>query len=112
MHESGLSSPPETEPRGDLLFPLPPLVWTEEICTRLDGIPLAIELAAARCRSMAPAEIATRLDDRFRFLRGGRGSVERHRTLLAAVEWSHSLLDDDERQLFDRMAVFAVGALI
>jgi len=61
---------------------------------------------------MAAAEIATRLDDRFRFLRGGRGSVERHRTLHAAVEWSHSLLEDDERALFDRMAVFAGGALI
>ena len=61
---------------------------------------------------MAPAEIAERLDDRFRLLRGGRGGAERHRTLLATVEWSYSQLDQDERSLFDRLAVFADGALI
>lgn len=108
----GLFCTRANEARADLQFDDATLASIDEICTRLDGIPLAIELAAARCRSMAPAEIATRLDDRFRFLRGGRGSVERHRTLHAAVEWSHSLLDDDERSLFDRMAVFAGGALI
>ena len=100
------------EARADLVFDDAALAAIDEICTRLDGIPLAIELAAARCRSMAPAEIAARLDDRFRLLRGGRGGAERHRTLLAAVEWSYSLLDDEERALFDRMAVFAGGALI
>lgn len=82
------------------------------ICERLDGIPLAIELAAARCRSMSPPEIADRLADRFRLLRGGRTSGERHRTLQAAVDWSYSLLDDDERELFDTMAVFAGGTLL
>ena len=76
------------EARPDLQFDEPVLAAIAEICVRLDGIPLAIELAAARCRSMAPGEIAARLDDRFRLLRGGRGGVERHRTLLAAVEWS------------------------
>ena len=101
-----------SEARQELRFDDPTLAAINEICERLDGIPLAIELAAARCRSMAPAEIAARLDDRFRLLRGGRGGVERHRTLLAAVEWSYLLLDDDERGLFDRMAVFAGGALI
>ena len=100
------------EARSDLQFDEPTLAAIAEICVRLDGIPLAIELAAARCRSMAPGEIAARLDDRFRLLRGGRGGVERHRTLLAAVEWSYSLLDDEERELFDSMAVFAGGALI
>ncbi len=100
------------EARADLVFDDSALAAIDEICTRLDGIPLAIELAAARCRSMAPAEIAARLDDRFRLLRGGRGGAERHRTLLAAVEWSYSLLEDEERALFDRMAVFAGGALI
>lgn len=100
------------EARPDLVFDDLTLAAIDEVCTRLDGIPLAIELAAARCRSMAPGEIAARLDDRFRLLRGGRGGVERHRTLQAAVEWSYSLLDDDERALFDRMAVFAGGALI
>ena len=58
------------------------------ICSRLDGIPLAIELGAARCRSMTVAEIDRLLDDRFRLLRSGRPSVERHRTLHAAVAWS------------------------
>ncbi len=82
------------------------------MCTRLDGIPLAIELAAARCRSMSPAEIDDRLDDRFRLLRGGRSGAERHRTLRATVEWSYAALDDDEREVFDQMAVFAGGTLI
>jgi predicted ATPase/class 3 adenylate cyclase len=84
----------------------------ERICARLDGIPLAIELAAARCRSMTPAEIDSRLDDRFRLLRGGRDGAERHRTLQAAVAWSCSLLDPDEQTVFDQMAVFAGGTLI
>jgi predicted ATPase len=59
------------------------------ICSRLDGIPLAIELGAVRCRSMTVAEIDGLLDDRFRLLRSGRPSVERHRTLHAAVAWSY-----------------------
>ena len=80
-----------------------------EICTRLDGIPLALELAAARCRSMSPSEISSRLDQRFRLLRSGRSGSERHRTLQAAVAWSYELLDDVERDLFDRMAAFADG---
>ena len=64
-----------------------------EICRRLDGIPLAIELAAARVAAMGPAEIAGHLDERFRLLTGGRrGRVERHQTLRAAIEWSYSLL--------------------
>lgn len=82
------------------------------ICARLDGIPLGIELAAARCRSMTPSEIDARLGDRFRLLRGGRTGAERHRTLQAAVAWSHSLLDEHEREVFDAMAVFAGGALV
>ncbi len=78
-----------------------------QICERLDGIPLAIEFAAARSRSMMPADILARLDERFRLLSGGRrGGRERHQTLLAAVEWSYDLLDGDERELFDRLAVF------
>jgi predicted ATPase len=82
------------------------------VCERLDGIPLAIELAAARCRAMSVAEISQRLGDRFKLLRGGRGNIDRHRTLQAAVAWSHSLLDDEERDVFDRMAVFAGGAAL
>jgi hypothetical protein len=78
-----------------------------EICRRLDGIPLAIELAAARVASMTPSEIAGHLDERFRLLAGGRRrAVERHQTLRAAMEWSYSLMDDRERTVFDRLGVF------
>ena len=77
------------------------------ICRRLDGLPLAIELAAARLRTLPVEEVATRLDDRFRLLTGGsRTALPRHRTLRAAVEWSWSLLDGDERRLVERLAVF------
>ena len=79
-----------------------------EICRRLDGIPLAIELAAARIRSLTPTELLARLDDRFRLLRGGgRGGLERHRTLRTTVAWSYQLLSSDEQLLFDRLSVFA-----
>ena len=79
-----------------------------EICRRLDGIPLAIELAAARVVSMSPVEIRGLLDERFRLLTGGRRSaVERHQTLRATVDWSYSLLGDRERAVFDRLGVFA-----
>jgi predicted ATPase/class 3 adenylate cyclase len=79
-----------------------------EICTRLDGIPLAVELAAARVTSMTPSEIAALLDERFRLLTGGhRRGIERQQTLRATVEWSYSLLGERERLVFDRLAVFA-----
>ena len=78
-----------------------------EICNRLDDIPLAIELAAARVVSMQPTEIAALLDERFRLLSGGRRrGVERHQTLRATVEWSYSLLEENERLVFDRLGVF------
>jgi len=78
-----------------------------EICHRLDDIPLAIELAAARVVSMQPAEIAARLDERFRLLSGGRRrGVERHQTLRATVEWSYSMLEEYERLVFDHLGVF------
>jgi predicted ATPase len=81
-----------------------------EICRRLDGIPLAIELAAARVTAMTPAEIAGLLDERFRLLTGGRRTaVERHQTLRAAVDWSYGLLSPTERVVFDRLAVFSGG---
>jgi len=81
-----------------------------QICRRLDGIPLALELAAARVASMHPADIAARLDERFRLLTGGRRTaVERHHTLRATVDWSYELLDDAQRTVFDRLAVFAGG---
>jgi predicted ATPase len=79
-----------------------------EICRRVDGIPLAIELAAARVASMGPAQIAERLDERFRLLTGSRRrSVERHQTLRSTLEWSYSLLGPRDRAVFDRLGVFA-----
>ncbi|MBI2299202.1 MAG: adenylate/guanylate cyclase domain-containing protein, partial [Armatimonadetes bacterium] len=78
-----------------------------DLCRRLDGVPLSIELAAARVRLMTPEQILARLDDCFRLLAGGsRAAPERHRSLRAAVEWSYGLLDEAERGLFDRLAVF------
>ena len=80
------------------------------ICRRLDGIPLALELAAARVRTVSLARLASGLDDRFRLLTGGaRTATARQRTLLASVEWSHDLLDEEERTLFRRLAVFATS---
>jgi len=81
-----------------------------EICYRLDGIPLALELAAARLRVLTAEQLAARLSDRFRLLASAqRGGLARHQTLLASVEWSHELLSDDERTLFRRLAAFANG---
>jgi predicted ATPase/class 3 adenylate cyclase/tetratricopeptide (TPR) repeat protein len=81
-----------------------------QLCRRLDGIPLAIELAAARIVALSPSELAARLDDRFRVLGGGRrGAVERHQTLRAAVDWSYDLLDETEQRVLERLSVFAGG---
>lgn len=81
-----------------------------EICHRLDGIPLAIELAAARVRAIGIETIAARLNDRFRLLTGGdRSALPRQRTLSALIDWSHELLSEPERVLFRRLAVFAGG---
>ena len=81
----------------------------DEICRRLDGIPLAIELAAARTIAMSPPELRDRLDDRFRLLSGSRRGLERHQTLRQAVQWSYDLLDGEERILLNRCSVFAGG---
>ncbi|MEU5531979.1 BTAD domain-containing putative transcriptional regulator [Streptomyces sp. NPDC020362] len=81
-----------------------------EICRRLDGLPLAIELAAARLRVLTPRQIADRLDDRFRLLRGGSRTVlPRQQTLRAVVDWSWDLLDEEEREVLSRLSVFAGG---
>jgi non-specific serine/threonine protein kinase len=84
-----------------------------QICRRLDGIPLAIELAAARIDTLAAPELAVRLEDRFRLLTGGsRMGVERHQTLRAAVDWSYDALSAPERGLLERMSVFAGGCTL
>ncbi|MGF0172920.1 ATP-binding protein [Streptomyces sp. Marseille-Q5077] len=116
---------------GELLFPLTPLGEDEavellvdraaqpgvvvrddadvrEVCRRLDGIPLAIELAAGRLRMLSPRQVLERLGDRFRLLTGGgRDGLPRHRTLRTAVGWSHELCTPEERLLWARLSVFA-----
>jgi predicted ATPase len=81
----------------------------EDVCRRLDGIPLAIELAASRMASMTAAEVRDRLDDRFKLLVGSRRGLERHQTLRQAVAWSYDLLDDSQKALLERCSVFAGG---
>jgi len=81
-----------------------------EICRRLDGIPLAIELAAAWVATLPPTEIAHQLSNRFALLTGGdRTALPRHQTLGALLDWSYELLSENERMLFRRLAVFAGG---
>ena len=84
-----------------------------QVCRRLDGVPLAIELAAARVAAMNPGELARRLDRRFRLLAGGeRGAIERHQTLRATIDWSYDLLSRAEQRLLDRLWVFAGGCTL
>jgi len=81
-----------------------------EICRRLDGIPLAIELAAARVRVLSPQQIARKLDERFRLLTGGdRSALPRQQTMRASIDWSYDLLSDNERMLFRRLSIFVGG---
>ncbi len=83
-----------------------------DICRRLDGIPLALELAAARIAHLAPREIAGRLSDRFHLLTGGRRGIQRQQTLQAVLDWSHELLGEPERILLRRLAVFVGGCTL
>jgi len=79
-----------------------------ELCRRLDGIPLAVELAAGRLRALSPGELLARFDDRFRLLAGGRrDALPRHQTLRTAIGWSHELCTPEERLLWARLSVFA-----
>ena len=80
-----------------------------EVCRRLDGIPLAIEFAAARVAHLSVQQIALRLEDRFRLLTGARRRIQRQQTLSATLDWSHDLLISDERAVFRRLAAFAGG---
>src|SRR5205807_6996709 len=82
---------------------------TVAICRRLDGIPLAIELAATRIVGLGVAGVAARLDDRFRLLTGGRRTLPRHQTMRATLDWSYELLSESERVVLRRLGVF-VGA--
>ena len=80
------------------------------VCVRLDGIPLALELAAARLGSLSVSEVSSRLDQRFRLLTGGsRTALPRHQTLRALIDWSYDLLSSQERIVLDRLSVFAGG---
>jgi predicted ATPase/class 3 adenylate cyclase len=83
------------------------------VCRRLDGVPLALELAAARVTALHPAQIASRLDERFKLLNAGRrGAVERHQTLRATIDWSYDLLTPAEGMALNRLAVFAGGCTL
>ncbi|MGW5455097.1 BTAD domain-containing putative transcriptional regulator [Nocardia sp. NPDC003979] len=97
--------------RGDLGSDATALATMARVCRALDGIPLAIELAAARLRTMSLEQLAHRLDDRFRLLTGGsRTAIAQHRTLRAVVDWSWELLSDAEKTVLRRLAVFSGGA--
>ena len=96
------------EHRPDLLIDDTSRVTAAQVCTRLDGLPLALELAAAQADALSLTEIASRLEDRFVLLsRGARTAPARQQTLRATVEWSHNLLDEEERTLLRRLSAFA-----
>jgi len=91
---------------------LPPTAEVAELCARLDSLPLAIELAAARARALSPARILERLSQRLDLLRGGRDADPRQQTLRATVDWSYALLTPAEQELFARLSVFAGGCTL
>ena len=82
------------------------------LCRRLDGLPLALELAAARVRALSVAEVLERLDDRFRLLTGGRAALPRQQTLQATLDWSYELLTHQEQTLFERLSIFVGGCTL
>ena len=116
--------------RGEVDFPVPPLAGSEavelfcirsrlvpseeiaELCARLDDLPLAVELAAARTSVLSPAQILERLSQRLDLLRGGRDAEARQQTLRATIEWSYELLTEEEKRLFAGLSVFAGGCTL
>ena len=116
--------------QGEVEYPVPPLAQAEaeelfcarsrlprddevaDLCRRLDDLPLALELAAARTAVLSPAQIRARLSQRLDLFKGGRDADPRQQTLRATIEWSHELLTRPERQLFARLAVFAGGCTL
>ena len=83
-----------------------------ELCARLDSLPLAVELAAARTKALSPAQILERLSHRLDLLKGGRDADPRQQTLRTTIEWSYDLLSDEDKRLFFRMSVFAGGSTL
>ena len=116
--------------QGEVEYPVPPLAEPEavslfcersqlessedirELCLRLDNLPLAVELAAARTKALSPAQILTRLSGRLDLLKGGRDADPRQLTLRATIEWSYDLLTREEQELFARLSVFAGGCTL
>ena len=108
--------PPLGSPEAVTLFcdraQLEPSDEIAELCARLDNLPLAVELAAARTKALAPAQVVERLTGRLDLLQGGRDADPRQQTLRATIEWSHELLTAEERWLFARLSVFAGGCTL
>jgi predicted ATPase len=114
--ETEFALPPLVEEEGVALFSsrarVEPSPAVRELCRRLDGLPLAIELAAARAKVLPPEELLPRLTERLDLLRGGRDAEARHATLRATIAWSYELLEPGEQQLFARFGVFAGGCTL
>ena len=114
--ERGYAVPPLAEPEAVELFcrrsNLEPSGTIAELCSRLDNLPLAVELAAARASALSPAQILQLLSRRLDAFRGGRDADPRHQTLRATIAWSHDLLEEEERALFARLAVFRGGCTL
>jgi class 3 adenylate cyclase len=108
--------PPLAEPEAVTLFcersQLEPSEEISELCARLDNLPLAVELAAARTKALSPAQILERLSQRLDLLKGGRDADPRQQTLRATIEWSYDLLSPEEQFLFRRLSVFAGGCTL
>jgi predicted ATPase/class 3 adenylate cyclase len=114
--EVELAVPPLAVPEAAALFceraQAEPSQEIAELCVRLDSLPLAVELAAARTKALSPGQILERISQRLDLLKGGRDADPRQETLRATIEWSYDLLSDEEKQLFARLSVFAGGCTL